>query len=79
MTLPIVLFLVFGVLFGLATYSNRHHFSEGTTRQVSAAEKDPMDSRLAWTVLCSCLWPLMALTGAYSFWRRRSARVSAHR
>lgn len=76
MATPIILFLVFGALFGLATYSNRHHFSEGTTRQTSAAEKDPMDSRLAWTLICSCLWPLMALTGLYSFVRRRAAARS---
>ncbi len=79
MTLPIFAFLVVGALFGLATYTNRHKFSEGTTRQVAAAEKDPMESRLAWTVICTALWPLMALTGAYSFWRRRSARVSTRR
>lgn len=79
MATPIVLFLVFGAVFGLVTYPSRHHFSEGTARQVSSAEKDPMDSRLVWTLLCSCLWPLMALTGLYGYWRRRTTRTPSRR
>ena len=79
MVTPIVLFLMFGALFGLVTYSNRHHFSEGTARRTGPGEKDPMDTRLAWVVLCSALWPLMALTGMYSYLRRRSAKVPTRR
>ena len=56
MNLPIVLFLAFGVLFGLATYSNRHLFSEGSTRR-GAGRGDPLDGRLAWVAGCALLWP----------------------
>ncbi len=73
MSMPVVvaLFTLFGALFGLATHSRRHLFSEGHTKRHGRDEADPMQSRLAWTVLCTALWPLMALTGAYSWWVKR--------
>lgn len=75
MNLPIVLFLAIGVLFGLATYSNRHLFSEGSTKR-GAGRGDPLDSRLAWVAMCAVLWPVMALTGLYGAWYRSRARVA---
>lgn len=73
MTLPtaLALFIVVGALFGLSTHANRHLFSEGHVRRRPEDEADPMQTRLAWTVLCTVLWPLMALTGVYSWWVRR--------
>jgi hypothetical protein len=76
MTTPILLFLAFGALFGLATYSRRHLFSEGTTARRNVAS-DPLDTRLMWTLICSCLWPLMIVTGTYSALRR--ARINSRR
>ena len=73
MTTPIVLCLVFGACFGLATYSNRHLFSEGPTRR--DADTGAWKGRLLWVLLCTCLWPVMALTGLHSVWvlaRRRA-------
>lgn len=51
MTSTIVLFLAFGAFFGLATYSNRHLFSEGQTRRTDTAKgpRDPLDGRV-----CGC-------------------------
>lgn len=80
MNLPIALFLVFGFCFGLATYSNRHLFSEGPRRRRDERERDPLDGRLMWTLICTLLWPLMVLTGLNSWWilsRRRA--VAARR
>ncbi|MCA3240439.1 MAG: hypothetical protein ING89_03980 [Rubrivivax sp.] len=73
MTFPvaITLFTLFGALFGLATYSRRHLFSEGHTKRAAADLSDPMQSRLAWVLLCVALWPLMGLTGAFSWWVKR--------
>ncbi|MFN5165894.1 MAG: hypothetical protein ACK5UM_07745 [Pseudomonadota bacterium] len=76
MNLPIVLFLAFGVLFGLATYSNRHLFSEGSTRR-GAGRGDPLDGRLAWVAGCALLWPLLLLTGLYGAWYRSRVRAAA--
>ena len=59
MTTPIIAFLVFGACFGWATFSRRHLFSEGVTR----ASEGGAGARLVWVLLCSGLWPLMALTG----------------
>jgi hypothetical protein len=80
MNLPIALFLVFGFCFGLASYSNRHLFSEGPTRRRDKGEHDPLDGRLMWTLICTMLWPIMVLTGLNSWWilsRRRA--VAARR
>jgi hypothetical protein len=77
--MPIVLFLVFGAFFGLATYSNRHLFSEGPRRRDDDGERDPLDGRLMWVAICTCLWPLLAMTGLYAAWRRARAHVHARR
>jgi hypothetical protein len=75
MTTTIVLFLVFGAGFGLATFSNRHLFSEGSTRKGQAAD-DTLGARVMWVLICSALWPLMALTGMVSLWRGRRVRAA---
>lgn len=75
MTLPIAAFLIFGFCFGLASYSNRHLFSEGPTQQRDKNETGLLDGRLMWTLTCTMLWPLMVLTGLNSWWilsRRRA-------
>jgi hypothetical protein len=73
MSLPtaLALFIVIGALFGLLTHAHRHRFSEGHARRCAEDDDDPMQTRLAWTVLCTGLWPLMALTGLCSWWMRR--------
>ena len=70
MTWWIVGFLVVGGLFGLLTYSRRHLFSEGTTRDSGTQSRDALDGRTMWILLCAGLWPIFALTGVYSAWRR---------
>ncbi len=66
----IVSFLAVGAIFGLLTYSRRHLFSEGTTRNTGTQARDALDGRGTWVMLCIGLWPVFALTGLYSLWRR---------
>lgn len=76
MTTLIVLFLAFGLLFGLATYSRRHLFSEGPATRDRTATANTFRDRLGWVLICSSLWPLLALAGLHSAWllaRRRAA------
>jgi hypothetical protein len=72
MTVPITVFLMLGVLFGLATFSRRHLFSEGG--DVAAPQDGSMQwgARIVWAATCSGLWPLFVLTGAYGAWRQRA-------
>lgn len=70
MTWWIAGYLVAGGVFGLATYSKRHLFSEGSTRNTGSESRDALDGRLMWVVLCTGLWPIYVLTGLYSLWRR---------
>lgn len=72
----IAVYFLCGACFGLATFSNKHLFSEGPERRVDPARREPMDGRLAWVLICGCLWPITALTGIYSFLRLRRARVA---
>ncbi len=69
MNLFIVAFLVVGAAFGLVTGGHQHIFSEGVTH------RDRQGSRLLWVLICSFLWPLMALTGLHSWWRLARARA----
>jgi hypothetical protein len=71
-TTTIVLFLAFGACFGLATFSHRHLFSEGSSR---ADDDDTITQRAIWVASCSALWPLLAVTGVLSAWRLRRVRV----
>lgn len=76
MTLTIVLFFLFGALFGLATFPVRHLFSEGPTARDEPGAGGLLWARLGWTLLCSTLWPVMVLTGLHTAWllaRRRAA------
>jgi hypothetical protein len=70
----IVLYLLFGAGFGLATFSRRHLFSEGPTQRDDTRSSQGIGARLFWVALCTCLWPVMALTGLHTWWllwRRR--------
>jgi hypothetical protein len=71
-TTTIVLFLAFGVCFGLATFSHRHRFSEGSSR---ADDDDSITQRVIWVASCSALWPLLAVTGVLSALRLRRVRA----
>ncbi len=71
-------FLAFGACFGLATFSHRHLFSEGPSRKGHSGD-DTLAQRVIWVLVCSGLWPLMALTGLVSLWRLRRVRVQARR
>ena len=75
----IAVYFLCGASFGLVTFSSKHQFSEGPERRADPAGREAMDGRLAWVLICSCLWPIMALTGVYSFLRLRRARVSVRR
>jgi hypothetical protein len=75
-THTIVLFLAFGALFGLATFSHRHLFSEGPSRKAESGDSDDtLGQRVLWVLICSGLWPLMALTGMLSLLRLRRVRT----
>ena len=69
----IVLFLLFGAAFGLASFSNRHLFSEGPTRVDADAGASSTGSRIFWLAVCTFLWPIMLLAGL------NSARILARR
>jgi hypothetical protein len=80
MTVWILCFFALGAGFGLATWRHRHLFSEGPSRPARAEDRTLLDGRIAWVVLCSALWPLMALTGLVSWWKlARRARVHRNR
>jgi hypothetical protein len=73
----IVLFLSFGAVFGLSTYSYQHIFSEGPYKVDPAQGGSTLGSRLLWAMVCTFLWPIMILTGLNSAWilakRKRQA------
>lgn len=73
MNLYIYLFLLFGAVFGLSTFSYRHIFSEGPQQVDSAEGGSRMGSRVLWAMVCTFLWPIMVLTGL------NSARILARR
>jgi hypothetical protein len=61
-------FFVAGALFGWFSFEHRHHFSEGSTR---AARDNGHWQRAGWVLVCSALWPLMLVSGAFGWWQRR--------
>jgi hypothetical protein len=71
--LYISLFLVFGAVFGLSTFSYRHIFSEGPQQAETAEGGSTLGSRVLWAMVCTFLWPIMLLTGL------NSARILARR
>jgi preprotein translocase subunit SecG len=80
MTIYIVVFLVFGAVFGLVTFSRRHLFSEGPKTVEESAEDNNLISRVMWMLICTFLWPIMVLTGLNSLriLSKRKADESTH-
>ncbi len=78
----IVLFLSFGAVFGLSTYSYQHIFSEGPYKVDPAQGGSTLASRVLWALVCTFLWPIMILTGLNSAWilakRKRQAAAANH-
>lgn len=64
----ILAFLALGAVFGWLSFEQRHHFSEGSTR---ADGTGGLIQRVGWVLLCSALWPLMLVSGAFGWWQRR--------
>jgi hypothetical protein len=64
----ICLFLFFGACFGFATYSQRHLFSEGPRKIIDSDKSSFLDGRVFWIMVCSCLWPIMVITGINTAW-----------
>jgi hypothetical protein len=73
MTIYIALFLLFGAVFGLVTFSQRHLFSEGPKEVEESVDENGLISRVMWMLICAFLWPIMVLTGLNS-WRILSKR-----
>ncbi|MFY8179117.1 MAG: hypothetical protein ACOVKR_06885 [Limnohabitans sp.] len=73
----ISLFLLFGSVFGLLTFSHKHIFSEGPHKVETPDGKSTLGSRLLWALVCTFLWPIMLLSGLNSAWilakRKRQA------
>jgi len=78
-TTPIVVFLVLGALFGLATGSVQHLFSEGRARPADTGVPVSLASRALWVLISSCLWPILLLAGVPTLYRMASVRVRAER
>lgn len=81
MNLYIVLFLLVGAFFGVASFSNRHLFSEGPTKADTADSGPQLGSRFFWLLVCVWLWPLLLLTGLNSAWiiakrKRRTPNIA---
>ena len=72
MNIYIYTFLLFGAVFGLATFSHQHLFSEGP-HQADPASGTDWRGRMLWALVCTFLWPIMVLTGL------NSARILAKR
>ena len=80
MTIYIVVFLVFGAVFGLVTFSRRHLFSEGPKTVKESTEDSNLGRRIMWMLICTFLWPIMVLTGLNSLriLSKRKADESTH-
>ncbi len=64
----ICLFLIFGAFFGFVSYSKRHLFSEGPHKAKDSDQTSSLGGRIFWVMLCSLLWPIMAITGMNTAW-----------
>ena len=73
MNIYIYLFLLFGAVFGLSTFSYKHIFSERPQQIEAPAGGITLGGRVFWTMVCTFLWPIMVLTGL------NSARIMAKR
>jgi hypothetical protein len=69
----IYLFLLFGLVFGLSTFSYMHLFSEGPHKADMPEGGSTLGGRVLWAMVCTFLWPIMVLTGL------NSARILAKR
>ena len=78
----ILVFLLFGAVFGLLTFSYRHIFSEGPSKVETPPDGPTLVSRVMWAMVCTFLWPIMILSGIHSAWilskRKRQAVVTDH-
>ena len=78
----ILVFLLFGALFGLSTYYYQHIFSEGPHKPDAPKDSSTVGGRVLWALVCTFLWPLMILTGLNSAWilakRKRQAAAADH-
>jgi hypothetical protein len=74
-TTPLIVFFVLGALFGLATGSKQHLFSEGRARPADPGEPVSLASRLLWVLISSCLWPILLLAGVPTLYRLVAVRV----
>jgi len=63
MNIYIASFLVIGACFGLASFSNRHLFSEGPSKAEDIETSSEASARIYWLLVCTLLWPIMVLTG----------------
>jgi hypothetical protein len=72
----IAAFFVIGTVFGLATYSTRHLYSEGPSRPDAGGGARDM---AMWICIASALWPVLVLAGAYGAWRRQQRLRGARR
>ena len=78
----IYLFLLFGAVFGLSTFSYQHVFSEGPHKVETPQEGSTLGSRVLWALVCTFLWPIMLLTGLNSAWilaKRKRQAAAANR
>jgi hypothetical protein len=64
----ISLFLFLGICFGLLTFSHRHLFSEGPDKAANSDQASLLEGRIFWVMVCTCLWPIMVVTGLHSVW-----------
>ena len=76
MALLLTVFCLVGALFGLTTASRRHLFSEGYS---APDPHEGWQARAGWVVLCTLLWPLMLLTGAFNAANARARRRALQR
>jgi len=67
----IIMFLVFGAVFGFATYSRRHLFGEGPSKPKNADPVGGLQGRAYWVSMSTLLWPVLVLAGVYGAYRRR--------
>lgn len=76
---PLIVFFVVGALFGVATGSVQHLFSEGRARPADAGVPVSLASRALWVLISSCLWPILLLAGVPTLYRLAAVRVRAQR
>ena len=78
----IYLFLLFGAVFGLSTFSYQHIFSEGPSKSETPEGGSTLGARVLWAMVCTFLWPIMILTGLNSAWilaKRKRQAAAANR